>query len=136
MTNSMLGQLRDVNQTFDTIFNPGKCPEISQLSDRSVDQLTNVILAAPAEFGIELEVAIALAETGEVIRADENIIFSQVAFEDIKRRVLEQIDQTGSISLAQFRDHFGSSRKYAQAVLEYLDQQRITRRVGDERIRY
>jgi selenocysteine-specific elongation factor len=29
---------------------------------------------------------------------------------------------------------FATSRKYAQALLEHLDEQRITRRVGDERV--
>jgi len=90
----------------------------------------------PAEFGIDPEVAIALAETGEVVRVDEGIIFARETFEEIQRQVLEIIDREGRITLAQFRDHFGSSRKYAQAVLEYLDHQRVTRRVGDERVRY
>jgi selenocysteine-specific elongation factor len=71
-----------------------------------------------------------------VVRVDEGVIFARDTFADIERQVLEVIDGQGSITLAQFRDHFGSSRKYAQAVLEYLDQHRITRRIGDERVRY
>jgi selenocysteine-specific elongation factor len=39
-----------------------------------------------------------------------------------------------TITLAQVRDLFGTSRKYAQAILEYLDETRVTRRVGDERV--
>ncbi|HEX5164327.1 MAG TPA: SelB C-terminal domain-containing protein, partial [Thermomicrobiales bacterium] len=54
---------------------------------------------------------------------------------EIQGETLRLIDEHGSLTLAQFRDHFGSSRKYAQAVLEYFDQQRITRRVGDARVR-
>ncbi|MCS7051587.1 MAG: SelB C-terminal domain-containing protein [Thermomicrobium sp.] len=46
------------------------------------------------------------------------------------------LDAQGSITLAQVRDTLGTSRKYAQALLEYLDQRRITRRVGDARVRY
>jgi selenocysteine-specific elongation factor len=46
------------------------------------------------------------------------------------------LDEHGSITLATFRDLFGTSRKYAQAVLEYFDQQKLTRRTGDERRRY
>lgn len=91
---------------------------------------------APAEFGIDPEVAVALAETGAVVRVDESIIFARETFEEIQRQVLEIIDRDGSITLAQFRDHFGSSRKYAQALLEFLDHRRVTRRVGDERVRY
>ena len=91
---------------------------------------------APSAFGIEPELAIALAETGEVVRVDDNIVFARDTFEEIQREVLEIIAREQRITLSQFRDHFGSSRKYAQAVLEYLDDRRVTRRVGDERVRY
>jgi selenocysteine-specific elongation factor len=91
---------------------------------------------SPAEVGIDAELAIALAEAGDVVRVDESVVFGRQAFERIRQEVLDLIDRDGSITLSQFRDHFGSSRKYAQAVLEYLDQQRVTRRVGDQRVRY
>ncbi|HEX3721140.1 MAG TPA: SelB C-terminal domain-containing protein, partial [Nitrolancea sp.] len=90
----------------------------------------------PADFGIESELAIALAEVGEVVRVDENIVFARETFDDVQRQVLEIIARDNRITLSQFRDHFGSSRKYAQAVLEYLDDRHVTRRVGDERVRY
>jgi selenocysteine-specific elongation factor len=38
------------------------------------------------------------------------------------------------VSVGQLRDRFGSSRKYALAFLEHLDEQRITRRAGDSRV--
>ncbi len=91
---------------------------------------------SPSDFDISADLAIALAETGEVVRVDENVVFARDTFDDIQRQVLVMIDQQGSITLSQFRDHFGSSRKYAQAVLEYLDDRRVTRRVGDERVKY
>jgi selenocysteine-specific elongation factor len=49
-------------------------------------------------------------------------------------RVVSQLAEQGRITLAQARDMFGTSRKYAQALLEYLDEQRITQRVGEERV--
>lgn len=113
-------------------------PDQQRLIDRYVAALRTAPYAppAPAEFGIEPEVAVALADAGTVVRVGEGVIFAPETFAEIERQVLEMIDGQGSITLAQFRDHFGSSRKYAQAVLEYLDQQRVTRRVGDERVRY
>ena len=36
--------------------------------------------------------------------------------------------------MGKVRDMFDTSRKYALALMEYLDQQRITRRVGDDRV--
>ncbi|MBC7344886.1 MAG: SelB C-terminal domain-containing protein, partial [Clostridia bacterium] len=38
------------------------------------------------------------------------------------------------ISLAEVRDILGTSRKYALPFLEYLDQTKVTRRVGDKRV--
>jgi selenocysteine-specific elongation factor len=42
--------------------------------------------------------------------------------------------KTPKIDVPTFKDLIGVTRKYAIPLLEYLDQQRITRRVGDERI--
>jgi len=38
------------------------------------------------------------------------------------------------MTVAQVRDRFNTSRKYALAIMEYLDDRKITRRVGDERV--
>jgi selenocysteine-specific elongation factor len=48
--------------------------------------------------------------------------------------VIHHLQREGSITLAQVRDMFSTSRKYAQALLEHLDDKRVTKRVGDERI--
>jgi selenocysteine-specific elongation factor len=49
-------------------------------------------------------------------------------------RVVGHIRERGKITVGEVRDMFRTSRKYALALLEYLDQQHITRRVGDERV--
>ena len=38
------------------------------------------------------------------------------------------------MTVAQVRDEFGTSRKYALALMERLDELKITKRVGDERV--
>jgi selenocysteine-specific elongation factor len=112
-------------------------PDQRQRIDRYLDALQSQPFSppSPSQFDLDTELVMALNETGEVVRIDESIVFTQKAFADMKQQVLELINQHGSITLAQVRDHFGTSRKYAQAVLEYFDHQRITRRVGDERVR-
>jgi selenocysteine-specific elongation factor len=40
----------------------------------------------------------------------------------------------GRVTVAEVRDMFSTSRKYALALMEHLDSQKITRRVGDERV--
>lgn len=91
---------------------------------------------APAEFGLDVDTLGALIDRGEVVKIGEGVIYAPGAYAAIEREVLAMIDRDGSVTLAGFRDHFGTSRKYAQATLEYLDQRRITRRVGDERVRF
>ena len=123
-----------------------KLPEhevrFSEVQRQRIDRYLDALRAnphtppPPSEFGIEPELAIALAEVGEVVRVDDNIVFARETFDDIRRQVLEIIERDKRITLSQFRDHFSSSRKYAQAVLEYLDDRHVTRRVGDERVRY
>jgi selenocysteine-specific elongation factor len=91
---------------------------------------------SPSEYGIEPELVQALADLGRVVRVNDEVVFAPSAWAEIKKRVLALIDAHGSVTLAQVRDALGTSRKYAQALLEYLDQQRVTRRIGDARVRY
>ncbi len=91
---------------------------------------------APAEFGVDQETLGALEDLGEVVRVGEGVVYAPAAFDATVRETLTIIDREGRVTLASFRDHFGTSRKYAQATLEYLDQRRVTRRVGDERVRF
>jgi len=48
--------------------------------------------------------------------------------------IVARIGEQGKITLAEVRDLFGTTRKYTQALLEYLDQARVTARQGDERV--
>ena len=61
-------------------------------------------------------------------------MFEAASFDEMNAKVRTHIEQHGAITLAQTRDLIGTSRKYAQALLEHLDRLRITRRVGDERV--
>jgi selenocysteine-specific elongation factor len=71
-----------------------------------------------------------------VVRVGEGVVYAPETFAAIRRDVVALLERDGSLTLAGFRDHFATSRKYAQATLEYLDQIRVTRRVGDVRVRF
>ena len=75
----------------------------------------------------------ALVETGRLIQVGEDVLLKPEHFQDMQDAVVEQIEKQGSITLAELRDKFDTSRKYAVAVLEYLDQTGITIRRGDSR---
>ncbi len=75
-----------------------------------------------------------LLEQGRLIRVSENVLFLADTYEEMVARVVKHIEDEGSITVAQVRDMFRASRKYALALMEHLDEQRITRRVADERM--
>jgi selenocysteine-specific elongation factor len=83
---------------------------------------------------LEEEVLNALLEQGRLVQVSENTLFLASTYEVMVERVVEHLKREGTITLAQVRDLFSTSRKYAQAFLEHLDAQGITRRVGDERV--
>jgi selenocysteine-specific elongation factor len=113
-------------------------PATRALADRFLAATREMPYAppAPVEFGIELDVLGALTELGELVKVADGVYYDPDAYVRIQRDVLEMIDRDGSITMSAYRDHFQSSRKYAQATLEHLDQRRVTRRVGDERVRF
>jgi selenocysteine-specific elongation factor len=80
------------------------------------------------------EVLNALVEQGHLIKLNEDVILLTETYEEMRSRVIDDLKEQGTITVAQVRDMFGTSRKYALALLGYLDERRITRRVGDERI--
>ena len=75
-----------------------------------------------------------LLDEGRLVRTGGGIVYRREDFERMTDAVRTHIEENGSISLAETRDLFGTSRKYAQAVLEELDMRRITRREGDVRL--
>jgi selenocysteine-specific elongation factor len=89
----------------------------------------------PHDHGLDPETLAALEHLGEVAKIAEGVYFAPEAWDALVQGTLAFIDSNGSMTLSQFRDHFGTSRKYAQAALEYLDQLKYTRRVGDDRVR-
>lgn len=88
------------------------------------------------ELGVDANIVAALVDDGRLKKISETIYFATPAYEGMVRKILATLDEQGKITLAQVRDMFNTSRKYCQALLEYLDDQKITRRVGDERVRW
>lgn len=79
------------------------------------------------------ELTQALIETGILAQPAEDVVFQPTAFDEMKTAVIDHIRENGSITLAELRDQFNTSRKYAVAVLEHLDNAGITIRKGDIR---
>jgi len=91
---------------------------------------------SPVDFGVDDDLLGAMVALGKVTKIADGLFYDVGALARIEAEVIGMLGASQSITIASFRDHFGTSRKYAQAVLEYFDQRRITRRVGDERVRF
>ena len=68
------------------------------------------------------------------MRVSGSVVYSAEAYEQMVTIISEHIRQNGDISVANVRDVLGTSRKYALALMDYMDHKRITRRVGDTRV--
>jgi selenocysteine-specific elongation factor len=75
-----------------------------------------------------------LVEQGDLVRLGNGVLLRRQDFETMTARIQEHLRRNGTITLAETRDLFHTSRKFAQAVLEELDARRITRREGDVRV--
>ncbi len=89
---------------------------------------------ADAVASIGADVFQALVDQGRLVKVSEDVAFSASAYQQMVAGIRAFIEREGSITVAQARDLFQTSRKYALALMEYLDAQRITRRVGDVRV--
>jgi selenocysteine-specific elongation factor len=76
----------------------------------------------------------ALREHGRIVRLGRDMHLHRDALDDLTRKVTELIQRDGDVSIATLRDELHTSRRYAQALLELLDAERVTLRVGDARV--
>lgn len=84
--------------------------------------------------GATEEVVRALSQRGELVRVSGDVVFGRDAFDAAVALVKEMVGSSGPVTVAQMRDRMGASRRPVLALLEYLDAQRVTRRVGDARV--
>jgi selenocysteine-specific elongation factor len=73
-----------------------------------------------------------LAAAGQAVRVARNLHFHPEPLAELEARVIALCERDGSATIASVRDELSTSRKYAQALLEHLDGEKVTRRVGDE----
>lgn len=103
-------------------------------AERYVAALAANPYGPPGDIQVDPEVYAFLVEQGRIVRVSPDVTFTSDAYRDMVQKVTARIREKSSITVAEVRDLLGTSRKYVLALMEYLDQQRITRRVGDERV--
>ncbi|MBI2851328.1 MAG: selenocysteine-specific translation elongation factor [Chloroflexi bacterium] len=92
--------------------------------------------APPAEQIPEPDLLNLLIDQRKVVKVSDSVVFAAPAYQEMVEKIIAHLKAHGKVTLAEVRDMFQTSRRYAQALLEYLDEKKITRRVGDERVLY
>ena len=71
---------------------------------------------------------------GRLVKASDTVLFDAHTHAQMEQRLIAYLRENESITVAQFRDLFGTSRKYALGFLEDMDRRRVTKRMGDIRV--
>jgi len=101
--------------------------------DAFLDSLAQNPYAPPSDLIPEPDLLNLLIERRQVVKVNDNVVFSASTYNEMVERVVAHIKTQGKVTLAEVRDMFDTSRKYALAFLEHLDEKKITHRIGDER---
>ena len=127
-----------------TVWLDGHTPQFSPDQQQTMDRLLAKFVQNPfatPSFKESLpllnndeDVLMALIETGKLLRLSTDVLLLPDTYTQFAAWVRKFVEENGSVTVAQVRDAFTTSRKYALAMLEYTDSQGITRRVGDERL--
>ena len=114
--------------------------QLSQAQQAKIDAFLQSLAqnpyAPPSDLIPEPDLLTLLVEQQQVVKVSGDVVFATSAYNDMVEKVTAHIKTHGKVTLAEVRDLFKTSRKYAQAFLEHLDEKKITRRVGDERVLY
>jgi selenocysteine-specific elongation factor len=69
-----------------------------------------------------------------LVKISDDLVFHRNALLDLRKLMVLEKAKSPKLDVARFKDLTGVTRKYAIPLLEYLDREHVTRRVGDERV--
>lgn len=80
------------------------------------------------------DIYLALVDLGEIRPLNSDVVYARLEYEQLVENIVTYLREHEQINAAQVRDLLHTSRKYAIALLEHLDDIKITRRIGDSRV--
>jgi len=115
---------------------------LSPAQQAAVDALHAQLARAPWNTPLVRECRAALGDAvydvllrrRRIVQLNADVLLLPETYDDAVARIRAEIEKSGSITAAQVRDLFGTTRKYALALLEHLDAVGVTRRAGDARV--
>jgi selenocysteine-specific elongation factor len=99
-----------------------------------VPLLKDVLASLPVDRARAQKLVTLLLRDRVLVKLSDEFVFHRDALAELRRKLAAHKAKSPKISVPQFKELTGITRKYAIPLLEYLDRERATRRVGDERI--
>jgi selenocysteine-specific elongation factor len=110
-----------------------KIEEAFAAAGLKVPALHEVIAGLKVDKARAQKIVTLLLRDKALVKISEELVFHRSALEELRRLVAGQKAQSSKMDVAKFKELTGVSRKYAIPLLEYLDREHVTRRVGDTR---
>src|SRR5271165_1801263 len=99
-----------------------------------VPLLKDVLASLPVDKVRAEKIVTLLLRDRVLVKVGDDLVFHREALDGLRQLVVAQKSKTPKMNVVMFKDLIGVTRKYAIPLLEYLDRERVTRRVGDERL--
>ena len=104
-------------------------------SGLTVPSVPTVLEKLPVESSRAEKILQILIREGTLVKVAEDFVFHRTAVARLRDLIARYRKERGDrITVLTFKDVAGVSRKYAIPLLEFLDREHVTRRVGDERV--
>jgi selenocysteine-specific elongation factor len=99
-----------------------------------VPALYNVLAGLKVDKARAQKIVTLLLRDKVLIKISDELVFHQSALQQLRGQLAAYKAKSARIDVGKFKELTGVSRKYAIPLLEYLDRERVTKRVGDERV--
>jgi selenocysteine-specific elongation factor len=132
-----------LTRTGEAVHLPDHSVRLGSQEQQAADRLLDAYASAPynppsekeARAAVGPEVLSVLLGREDLVAVGGDVLFASDAYQELRSAVNRQLEKTGQVTVADIRDEFSTSRKYALALLEHLDRIRVTRREGDVHVR-
>lgn len=130
-------------------------PDFQVRKDNVYDKVSSVILKTVREAGFDFvrysdmefgsvprevadDILNILLEEKQIVRVTDDMCTLTEYMEQAKEKISEKLNVNPVITIAEVRDMFGTSRKSAKPILEYMDSIKVTKKTGaeSERVKY
>lgn len=116
-------------------------PAISPQQEKAVKELLSLFDANPYNTPSRRDVLQVVDEellqyliwNGQLVQISSDVFFTKNTYADLREKISEAFQEKDMLTVAEVRDLFQTSRKYALALMEHLDQAGFTVREGDAR---